>query len=65
MVGFGAIGAGLVTRILVRTLFAVEATDPPTFAIVLGTLAAVAVLACLAPARRAAAIDPMRALRAS
>jgi ABC-type lipoprotein release transport system permease subunit len=36
----------------------------PTYAAVIVTLAVVAALACLAPAHRAAAIDPMRALRA-
>ncbi len=52
------------TRVVARLLFAVEPTDPLTYAAVIGVLATVAALACLAPARRAAAIDPMRALRA-
>jgi putative ABC transport system permease protein len=60
---FGVAGAVLLTRLLTRLLFAVEPTDPPTFAVVIGVLSVVAVLACLAPARRAAAIDPMQALR--
>jgi ABC-type antimicrobial peptide transport system permease subunit len=41
----------------------VEPTDPTTYAAVIAVLAAVAAIACLVPARRAAAIDPMRALR--
>ncbi len=62
-VGGAVLVTGLLTRLL--ALFAVEPTDPPTFAIVIAVLALVAALACLAPARRAAAIDPMAALRAS
>ena len=54
----------MMTRVVARLLFAVEPTDPSTYAAVVIMLAAVAALACLAPARRAAAIDPMRALRA-
>ena len=57
-------GALLMTRVVVRLLFAVEPTDPVTYGAVITVLAAVAALACLVPARRAAAIDPMRALRA-
>ena len=52
------------TRVVARLLFAVEPTDPTTYAAVIAMLAAVAAFACLVPARRAAAIDPMRALRA-
>ena len=70
--GLGPVAAGLVlgiggalmlTRVVTRLLFAVEPTDPPTYVAVAITLAVVAALACLAPARRAATIDPMRALR--
>jgi ABC-type antimicrobial peptide transport system permease subunit len=60
----GVTGALMLTRVVARLLFAVEPTDPPTYVAVAVTLAIVAALACLAPARRAAAIDPMRALRA-
>ena len=38
-------------------------TDPLTYAAVVALLTMVAALACLAPARRAAAIDPIGALR--
>ena len=60
----GLAGALAMTRVVSRLLFAVEPTDPITYGAVLAVLATVAALACLMPARRAAAIDPMRALRA-
>ena len=61
---FGLAGALATTRIVAGLLFAVEPTDPITYAAVVGVLAMTAAIACLVPARRAAAIDPMRALRA-
>jgi len=43
-------------------LFQISSTDPPTFSVVPVLLAAVALVACLIPARRALRVDPMRAL---
>jgi predicted permease len=61
---FGVALALAMTRVVAQMLFAVQPTDPMTFAAVIAVLATVAAIACLVPARRAAAIDPMRALRA-
>jgi putative ABC transport system permease protein len=59
----GLAGALAVTRALSTLLFGVTTTDPLTFAAVAGTLAIVALLASYLPARRAARVDPMTALR--
>ncbi|HEX2165381.1 MAG TPA: ABC transporter permease [Thermoanaerobaculia bacterium] len=60
----GALVALAATRVMASQLFGVSATDPWTFAAVLVLLAASAAAASLVPARRAASIDPMLALRA-
>jgi putative ABC transport system permease protein len=62
-VACGLAGALAVTRALSTLLFGVTTTDPATFAAVAGTLALVALLASYVPARRAARVDPMTALR--
>jgi putative ABC transport system permease protein len=66
-------GAGLVagialslvaTRALRGVLFGVTPTDPTTFAAVAAGMLTVALLACYLPARRAARVDPLAAIRA-
>jgi predicted permease len=61
----GIAGALAFTRVLSNLLFEVQPTDPLTFLAVIATLLAVAAVACLLPARRATAIQPMVALRSS
>ncbi|MET0619992.1 MAG: ABC transporter permease [Thermoanaerobaculia bacterium] len=62
LIGVG--GALAASRVLSSFLYGIGATDPATYAAVALLLAACAALACWIPARRAASIDPMRALRA-
>jgi ABC-type antimicrobial peptide transport system permease subunit len=59
----GLAGAAGLTRLLSALLFEVSPTDPITFAGIAAGLLAVALLACYLPARRAAGVDPVTALR--
>ncbi|HVZ82109.1 MAG TPA: ABC transporter permease [Terracidiphilus sp.] len=60
----GLIGAVALSRVLRSFLFEVNAIDPITFAAVPALMLLVALVAAWIPARRAAAVDPMVALRA-
>jgi predicted permease len=68
LVGSGAVAGTLLALALTRTLtgmlFGVAPNDPRTFVVVLTVLCAVGVAAGYIPARRAARLDPTRALRA-
>jgi ABC-type antimicrobial peptide transport system permease subunit len=62
-VAMGVVGALALTRLMGQLLFSVSPTDPTVLAAVCVLLMLVALAACFVPARRAASIDPMRALR--
>lgn len=59
----GTLAAVALNRTLTHRLYEITPTDPVTFALVPLLLAAVALAACWLPARRAARVDPMEALR--
>jgi putative ABC transport system permease protein len=62
-IGIGLVASFALTRVISSFLYGVNATDWPTFLLGAVILAAVAVLASYLPARRAARVDPMVALR--
>jgi putative ABC transport system permease protein len=59
----GIAAALAASRVLASQLFQVSRTDPLTIAAVVATLIGVALVASAVPARRAAAVDPTRALQ--
>jgi putative ABC transport system permease protein len=61
-VAIGLAASAVATRLLTASLVGVQRTDPLTLASVVAVLAAAALLASFVPARRAAKVDPVRAL---
>ena len=62
-IGIGLAGALALTRFMRGLLYEVSATDPVSYAAIAAFLTLVALLACYLPARRAARVDPLVALR--
>jgi len=62
-VTIGLLAALALTRLMASLLFGVRPTDPVTFTAVALLTAAIALIACLVPARRAAQVDPIVALQ--
>ena len=59
----GGVGAWFVGHAMKGMVYGVEGTDPVLFIAVALVLLGAAMVACLVPARRAASVDPMVALR--
>ena len=59
----GVFGAAAMTRLLKSLLYETRPLDPSAFAISIAAFLAIVALACALPARRAASIEPMEALR--
>jgi putative ABC transport system permease protein len=62
-IGLGLLAALGLTRVMQSMLVGVSATDPVTFVAITTLFVSVAALACWIPARRAARLDPLEALR--
>lgn len=62
-IALGLPAAMLASRLITGQLFGLGPVDPPTFSVVCLILALIAITASYLPARRAASIEPMRALR--
>jgi putative ABC transport system permease protein len=62
-VAIGLAAAVLMTRLMAQLLYGVQASDPLTYVTVAAGLGAVALLASMLAARRAAGVDPAEALR--
>ncbi len=62
-VGLGTVLAFALARLSANLLFGVRPDDPAVFVSIIATITVIALLVSWGPARRAASIDPMRALR--
>jgi putative ABC transport system permease protein len=62
-VGLGLAGSFAISRVTSSLLYGIAPTDPTTFITASGLLAVAGLIACYIPARRAAKVDPMVALR--
>ncbi len=62
-IAVGLVGALAITRLLSSLLYEIKPSDPWTLAAVSGGLIIIAMLAAYVPARRAATVDPLTALR--
>jgi ABC-type antimicrobial peptide transport system permease subunit len=63
-IAFGLAAAFTTMRLMSSLLFNVSPMDPGTYAITTAGVVAIAYFACYLPSRRAAAVDPVQALRA-
>ena len=62
-IGAGVAGALALSRVLASLVFDVPVRDPLTYVVVTASLAVVALVACVIPARKASRVDPIVALR--
>jgi len=62
-IGIGLAGTFSLSRLMAGYVYGIKATDPLTYAASILVLTLTALLACYVPARRAASVEPMRALR--
>jgi len=62
-IAIGAVGTQLLNRLLASQLYEVQPADPRVLGLAAFLIATVALIACLAPTRRATRVDPMVALR--
>ena len=61
--GVGLVASLAASRLITSQLYGISASDPVTLASIAAFLSIASLLACWLPARRAAKLDPMRALR--